>query len=529
MPACSRCGKTLPKTDFTPTQLKAKASVRFCIACTQRYGTLDACFKQAASTAAAERPSQVVHERTLASTPKGQDVTVMMERVSTGGTRHEALYERPQSGPMSGSQRMAKTRARTTLFPDKAAAERAQNTQRMAALRSAECELEAAASAEAEVTDAANECRICASLKKGDFDAAAARLLPEMRVSVQIAGQHKPDETGCVWTEDAEITLEWPYNGSTFSPPLTYTGRLPGDGGTDAPEWEDMFKQLESFIADMLLSDAREEERERLRLEGERERLEHERLERERDQRERANRLRAALVAQREFDVNSLAVISLGLQILNFGTAALPAPVRPAWLSDALASGLVMQARVVDFWSGSGEFRRSLRVWLERIGFDVTVTDDRSQIGAACGYVAGRATGIMYAAGDDWRSINVSDAVEARWIHIGNMLLENGWLSDDYLEVQHVYRLAQLFHEHVLSLPRQSWDIHSQAFPSMSWPLLAGACDWVSRRMVEKVMQYTQRGRVSESPERAFFVTNTQDSRSRGMHWISVAISLSWD
>ena len=41
----------------------------------------------------AERPSQVVHERTVASTPKGQDVVVAiensLERCSTGGTRRE--------------------------------------------------------------------------------------------------------------------------------------------------------------------------------------------------------------------------------------------------------------------------------------------------------------------------------------------------------------------------------------------------------------------------------------------------------
>jgi hypothetical protein len=138
MPACSRCGKTLPKTDFTPKQLKAKASVRSCIACTQRSGTLDACFKQATSTAAAERPSQVVHERTIASTPLGKHVVVSMERVSTGGTRHEAQYKRPQSGQMNGSERMAKARARTSLFPDEAAAAREQNAGRMAAVRTAE-------------------------------------------------------------------------------------------------------------------------------------------------------------------------------------------------------------------------------------------------------------------------------------------------------------------------------------------------------------------------------------------------------
>ena len=61
-----------------------------------------------------------------------------MEKVSTGGTRHEAQYKRPQSGQMNGSERMAKARARTSLFPDEAAAAREQNAGRMAAVRTAE-------------------------------------------------------------------------------------------------------------------------------------------------------------------------------------------------------------------------------------------------------------------------------------------------------------------------------------------------------------------------------------------------------
>ena len=149
MKRCSRCEKSLPNASFTSKQLKTKASARFCIACTQGTGTLHACFSQATSTtseatstAAGERPSQVVHERTVASTPKGQDVVVAIERCSTGGTRREAHYERPISGSMSGSQRKAKTRARTLLFPDKEAAAREQNTGRMAELRAADREFE---------------------------------------------------------------------------------------------------------------------------------------------------------------------------------------------------------------------------------------------------------------------------------------------------------------------------------------------------------------------------------------------------
>ena len=135
----------------------------------------------------------------------------------------------------------------------------------------------------------------------------------------------------------------------------------------------------------------------------------------------------------------------------------------------------------------------------------------------------------MFAADAEWRSVDVSDAVDETWIVLGNGLLQTGWVSDEYLETQHVYILAQEFHEHVLALPRTPWDISSQAFPSMQWPLVVGASDWVTKEICDTLWAYIQRGRVSGPPEIAFFVTNTQDSRSRGSHWISVAISMCYD
>ena len=128
-------------------------------------------------------------------------------------------------------------------------------------------------------------------------------------------------------------------------------------------------------------------------------------------------------------------------------------------------------------------------MWLETVGFSVSVTDDGVQIGAACGYVAARATGLMYAAGDDWQSVDVNDAVEETWVSLGNSLLENGRVSDDYLETQHVYMymLAQQFHEHVLSVPHQPFDHCSQAFPCMTWPLRVGSSDWTSAPRGESV------------------------------------------
>jgi hypothetical protein len=207
----------------------------------------------------------------------------------------------------------------------------------------------------------------------------------------------------------------------------------------------------------------------------------------------------------------------------------------------ARASGLVLEARIVDFWSGSGIQRIAIQSWLQELGFDVTVTADCVQIGVACGYVAARATQHMFAAGDAWQSVDVSDAVDEIWINLGNALLENGRVSDDYLETQHVYMLAQLFHEHVFNLPHQPWDNSSQAFPSMSWPLVVGSLDWVARGISTTLMEYatrathmtraTRRVEGVAQPmelERAFFVTNTQWSGLNGVHWIAIAISLKY-
>jgi hypothetical protein len=109
---------------------------------------------------AAERPSQIVHERTVASTPQGQNVVVAMERISTGGTHHEARYQRPASGSMSGSQRMSKIRARTSLFPERESAAREANRSRMAAVRMADREQQLAVQAQQSLSSAVGVARI---------------------------------------------------------------------------------------------------------------------------------------------------------------------------------------------------------------------------------------------------------------------------------------------------------------------------------------------------------------------------------
>ena len=132
-----------------------------------------------------------------------------------------------------------------------------------------------------------------------------------------------------------------------------------------------------------------------------------------------------------EREKNMAAVTSIGLASLTIHAAALDFPSVPVVLSEAFAAGIVLQARSVDFWAGSTVERRVICKWLESMGFGVTVTNDGRQIGAACGYVAARVTGRMFAAGNEWRSVDVSDAAEETWISLDNAMLQTGWASDN--------------------------------------------------------------------------------------------------
>ena len=65
---------------------------------------------------ARKKPSEIVHESAPVVTPNGH-VMVTLERVSTGGTRHQAQWKRAGSeGPVSGPDRSAKKRAKKQLY-----------------------------------------------------------------------------------------------------------------------------------------------------------------------------------------------------------------------------------------------------------------------------------------------------------------------------------------------------------------------------------------------------------------------------
>ena len=229
--------------------------------------------------------------------------------------------------------------------------------------------------------------------------------------------------------------------------------------------------------------------------------------------------------ATHEFEVNTAAVARLGLPPLSVAAPCLTLPL--PWEA-ARAAGLVLEARVVDFWSGSQAARAAICTWLHALGFGVTATTDCAQVGLACGYVAARATGAMFAAADSWRTVDLSDAAQAAWVHKGNAVLRNGKICAIMLEQQDVYLLTQAFHEHASPGAADLLNYtENYAWPCQGWPLTVGALDWFARKVASSVTDYAAGGR--QGPSRAFFVTNTDDCRSDGVHWISVAISMRWD
>lgn len=76
-----------------------------------------------------QRPSQQVHESISPVTPGGH-VSIVMERTSTGGTRHEAVMKRKLGTAMSGAERAEKNRRKASLFPAKAAKSRENDAER---------------------------------------------------------------------------------------------------------------------------------------------------------------------------------------------------------------------------------------------------------------------------------------------------------------------------------------------------------------------------------------------------------------
>ena len=204
-------------------------------------------------------------------------------------------------------------------------------------------------------------------------------------------------------------------------------------------------------------------------------------------------------------------------------------------------SKLCMRARIVDFWPGSKRERTALEAWLDDICCLTYVTDDRLQVGPACGYVAARATNLMYAAADSMAAVDLSDAADEKWIRLGNQVLQNSQNEAVYLETQEVYRLIEAFREHdstagkymhtgrpvsekIPFRPIPAHEPQQYTFASMQWPVTVGSLDWVARKIVEAVMGYVTAPKSMW--EQHLFVMNIDESGEKGRHWIAIGIEL---
>ena len=87
--------------------------------------------------------------------------------------------------------------------------------------------------------------------------------------------------------------------------------------------------------------------------------------------------------------------------------------------------------------------------------------------------------------------------------------------------------LTQKFREYAFPQEPVFHNNNEDIYPCRRWPLTVGSLDWIALKLSEALMEFVALGPTAE-PSRAFFITNTDDCRRRGTHWISVAISMRW-
>ena len=97
--------------------------------------------------------------------------------------------------------------------------------------------------------------------------------------------------------------------------------------------------------------------------------------------------------------------------------------------------------RIVDFWQGCATSRLFVS-YLRHLGCDVIFTNDRQQIGLACGFVAAQVSTDLLGVSDDWRACGVSRAVEQDWVTLGNGILGIAGTGTDFIGIASVVQLV---------------------------------------------------------------------------------------
>jgi hypothetical protein len=416
-----------------------------------------------------QRPSQKVHE-TEAATPTGQHIRVTLERTSTGGTRHEAHFERAASGPMSAAERAKKKRVRASLFPEEHTEKMAKESSRKRSERTRD-DIQAAAddpAADKVVADAAAE--------RMRADAAAADAAELSRIKAFLLDRYG------VQPRDLQELVDR----SRADSDVQETGFSAGTGAA-----------------------------------------------------------LAAAAKEREPAANRAALAAHGLPCLTVPYRScedIPRVLFDAKFAPEREPHLGLYARVLDGWPGSRGFRKHVVSWLEDMCFLVHVDESCSLTGPSCGYIAARGINLMFAAADHMAAVDLSDAMDAKWVRLGNSVLQNGRNGATFLETQEVYQLIEAFREHDSSPgiylhtgTPVSEEIPFRPIPApdpqyshacMQWPVTVGSSDWVARKIGDAVMNYLNT--KQKNWEQHLFVMNTEESGQKGVHWVAIGIEIRW-
>ena len=146
-----------------------------------RSSTMETAPESAAAPSSPKQTHQV--QETSTKTPTGQHIKVTLERMSEGGTRHEANFTRaaPESAPMTAAERARKKRALTALYPDHQAEVRARDSARKRSASSLESsQVEETEVEESEVKQANESQQDAIDLSDGDEGSQAPQQPPHV-------------------------------------------------------------------------------------------------------------------------------------------------------------------------------------------------------------------------------------------------------------------------------------------------------------------------------------------------------------
>lgn len=183
-----------------------------------------------------------------------------------------------------------------------------------------------------------------------------------------------------------------------------------------------------------------------------------------------------------------------------------------------------MRMRIVDFLHGS-EAKFDIAAWARRMGFEVTIDHpDREQPSCECGYIAACVMAKLKSAGDGWLTADVDDANDEQWVRRGNDILglPGGvhWLGEEQTQ-----RCAAVWDPNndmgvsVLDTFTLGGALGNDG--QLRWMAIGSKC-----ALLRRVSEAIQNNETIPHCSPLLFVSNTEDARSSGYHWISVAFSI---